>query len=377
MDAQAAADLARLFAVVDDPRADNAQHLLVDVLTITFLAVLCGCDDYPDIVEYARDKEALLRQMLRLRAGIPSCSTFRRVLARIAPAQLEQVLRAWMGLLAGTLAGKQVALDGKTLRRSFAHAWKKMGLHVVTAWCVQDQLVLAQQAVSGKSNEIPVVPQLLKLLDLTGVVVTADAMHCQKQTIQQIRSGGGDYVLAVKGNQPELHQQVKGLLDEAALEGFVGIGHVKEASFQRAHGRETLRRVYVSAQLAGDVRERADWADLACLVLVESQNGEHRERRYYISSLPQSQAPRIIAAIRNHWSIENGQHWCLDMAFDEDWNRVRSDHGPENLAILRRLALSVLKQDKTVKAGIATKRHKAARNDSYLFHLLKQCLATK
>jgi predicted transposase YbfD/YdcC len=376
MDAKAADLLARVFCDVDDPRADNSQHLLTDILTIALTAVISGGNDYPGIVEYARDKEPLLRKVLRLRAGIPSASTFRRVLAAVEPAQLQKVMQRWMGLLAGALAGKQIALDGKVLRRAFEHAWKKMGVNMVTAWCVEDALVLAQQAVEDKSNEIPVAPQLLALLDIEGAVITADSLHCQRKTVQAVLDGGGDYVLGVKGNQQALCDQVQRLLNEAVLEDFAGVDHARDTIYERAHGRETTWRVFVSEELTQYVRERTKWAGLRTLVVVESTrvtlSKRSVERRYYISSLPQSNWQRIAAAVRNHWSIENGQHWCLDMAFREDLSRVRTDHGAENLGILRRLALSLLKQDKTVKAGLETKRLKAGRNDQYLFHVLTQ-----
>lgn len=380
MDARAASLLARVFCDVDDPRASNSQHLLTDVLTIALMAVMGGCNDYPSMVEYARDKEPLLRKLLVLRAGIPSVSTLRRVLAAVDPKQLARVLQKWMGLLAGALAGKQVALDGKVLRRAFEHAWKKTGVNMVTAWCVEDELVLAQQAVEEKSNEIPVVPQLLELLDIKGAVITADSMHCQRKTVEAVLEGGGDYVLGVKGNQQALCEQVQGLLDEAILEDFAGVDHARDTTYERAHGRETTWRVFVSEDLQQYVSERANWAGLRTLVAVETTRvtllKRSVERRYYISSLPQIQWRRIVAAIRNHWSIENGQHWCLDMAFGEDLSRVRTDHGAENLAVLRRLALSLLKQEKTVKAGLETKRLKAGRNDQYLFRVLTQGSAT-
>lgn len=381
MEAEASDLVLRIFWDVDDPRADNSRHWLSDIITIVLLGVIAGNDDYPSIVEYARDKEAFLRGFLKLPAGIPSCSTFRRVMARLAPAQLEAALVKWVGLFSKSLEGKQVALDGKTLRRSFDHAWKKMGLHVVTAWCVEDELVLAQQAVGEKSNEIPTVPAILKTLDLQGAVVTADALNCQKKTVQTVLDGQADYLLGVKDNQPNLHQQVAALLDEALLEGFKGIGHSKSVTYDRAHGREEKRQVYVSSELAQYVGEREDWPGLKSIIMVISERKlleKHSvERRYYISSLEGSDAGRIGKLIRGHWGIENGEHWCLDMAFREDESRVRVDHGDENLAVMRRIALNLLKRDKTVKVGIHSKRLKAGRNDRYLLHLLTQGIDTK
>lgn len=363
MEAIASDLVLRLFWDVDDFRADNSRHWLSDIITIVLLAVICGCDDYPAIVEYAHDKEVFLRSFLKLPAGIPSCSTFRRVMARLDPEQLEGALVKWVGLFCKSLEGKQVALDGKTLRRSFDHAWKKMGLHVVTAWCVEDELVLAQQAVGEKSNEIPTVPAVLKTLDLKGAVVTADALNCQKKTVETVLDGQADYILGVKDNQPTLERQVSALLDEALLDGFKGIGHGKSVTYDRAHGRQETRKVYVSSELAQYVGERDNWPGLKSIIMVISERKlleKHSvERRYYISSLEGNDAERIGKLIRGHWGIENGEHWCLDMAFREDESRVRVDHGDENLAVMRRIALNLLKRDKTVKVGIRSKRLKA------------------
>ena len=215
MEAEAIALVLRVFWDMTEPRKDNKRHRLIDIIGIVLLGVIGGNDDYPSIEEYACDKEDFLRAFLALPAGIPSESTLRRVMARLDPVELEAALARWVELFCQSLKGKQIALDGKTLRRSFDHAWKKMGLHVVTAWCVEDQLVLAQQAVAEKSNEIPTVPAILQTLDIQGAVVTADAMNCQRKTVQTILAGRADYVLGVKDNQPNLHQQVSALLDEA------------------------------------------------------------------------------------------------------------------------------------------------------------------
>ena len=381
MEAIASGLVLRLFWNVDDPRKENVRHRLSDIITIVLLGVIGGNDDYPSIVEYAHDKETLLRSFLKLPGGIPSCCTFRRVMARLAPAQLEEALAKWVGLLCRSLQGKQVALDGKTLRRSFDHAWQKLGLHVVTAWCVEEELVLAQQAVAEKSNEIPTVPAILKMLDLKGAVVTADALNCQKKTVETILAGGADYLLGVKDNQPTLAKQVEALLNEALLEKFKGIGHSKDLSYDRSHGREQTRRVYASSDLVQYVGERGNWPGLKSIIMVISERTvlekKTVERRYYISSLDGGDAKRLGKLIRGHWGIENGEHWCLDMAFREDESRVRVDHGTENLAVMRRIALNLLKRDKTVKVGIHSKRLKAGRNDGYLIHLLTQGLDAK
>lgn len=359
---------------IDDPRADNARHFLADILILALLAVMCGLDDYPGIVEYGRDEHDWLKTFLRLPHGIPSVSTFRRVLAALQPSVLLHVMQRWSGELSGLLKGKQIAIDGKTLRRSFEHAWDKSGLHLVTAWCVQENLVLAQQAVDEKSNEITAVPELLKMLDIEGAVVTVDALNTQTQIAAQIVKGGGDYVMAVKENHPGLCDALARNLDEMILEKFAGVEHVYHETTERGHGRIDIRKVWATDQI-GWLNRRGEWKKLNSVIVVESirkmdldQTQNHR--RYYISSLPSHSGERFARLIRDHWSIENGQHWTLDMAFNEDQNRVRKDHGDQNLAVLRRIALCLLRRDKSVKLGAKNKRLKAGRNREYLMRVL-------
>lgn len=378
MDAQPTSLIARMFDEIeksDDPRAGNARHYLTDILVIAILAVMCGLDDYPGIVEYGRDEHEWLKTFLRLPHGIPSISTFRRVFAVLQPAVLLKLMQRWSGELAGALAGKQIAIDGKALRRSFEHAWDKSGLHLVTAWCVQENLVLAQQAVDEKSNEITAVPQLLKMLDIRGAVVTVDALNTQTEIAAQIVKGGGDYVMAVKDNHPTLCDAIQRNLDEMVLEKFHGVEHVYHESTESGHGRIDTRKVWATAQI--DWLGRAEqWKNLTSVIVVEATRkliGENKveiNRRYYISSLPCQSGQRFADLIRDHWSIENGQHWTLDMAFNEDQNRVRKHHGDQNLAVLRRIALGLLRRDKTVKLGAKNKRLKAGRNRKYLLQVL-------
>ncbi len=383
MDAQPTRLIARMFSVVEahDPRAENARHFLTDILVIAILAVMCGCDDFPGIVEYARDEQDWLKTFLRLPHGIPSLSTFRRVFAVLRPSVLQEVMQRWSRELAGPLEGKQINLDGKTLRRSFDQGWDKSGLHIVSAWCVQENLVLAQKAVDEKSNEITAVPEVLKMLDLKGAIVTVDALNTQKTIAEQIVKGKGDYLMAVKDNHPTLHDSIRRHLDEMILEKFQGIEHVYHETTDAGHGRIDVRRVWATPRidwLAG----REQWKNLASVAVVEStrrvlgKNQSKTTRRYYIASLIPRSGEQIAGLIRNHWSIENSQHWCLDMAFNEDQSRVRKDHGDQNLAVLRRIALGLLRREKSVKVGAKNKRLKAGRNRDYLLRvLLSQVLA--
>ena len=361
---------------IDDPRADNARHFLCDILIVAFLGVMSGCDDYPGIVEFARDRESFLKTFLRLPHGIPSVSTFRRVFARVKPSVLIGLLQRWSGELTGTLAGKQIVLDGKALRRSFDHAWDKTSpLHLVTAWCVEENLVLAQRAVDQKSNEITAIPEVLKVLDLKGATVTMDAMGTQTQIAEQIVRAGGDYVLAVKDNHPTLANSVRKHLDEMILEKFEGVEHVYHETTDAGHGRIDTRKVWATGEIKW-LGRRGEWKNLSSVIVVESIRRENAKekptisRRYYISSIKCQSAEKFATLIRNHWSIENAQHWTLDVAFNEDQSRVRKDHGDQNLAVMRRLALGLLRRDKQVKVGAKNKRLKAGRNTEYLLSVL-------
>jgi predicted transposase YbfD/YdcC len=388
MDAQTTNLIARMFSSIDptdDPRASNARHFLSDILVLSLLAVMSGVDDYPGVVEYGQDQHDWLKAFLRLPHGIPSVSTFRRVFAALKPSVLVGVMRRWSAELSGgSLRGKQIALDGKTLRRSFDHAWNKSGLHLVTAWCVEENLVLAQQAVDEKSNEIKAVPELLRLLDLRGAVVTGDAMNTQKEIVAQIVRGGGDYLLAVKENHPTLHDSLRRNLNDLILDKFSGVDHVYHQSTNSGHGRIETRRVWATDPTDWlDQQTRQDWKKLTSAVVVEStrqiigKTETSSERRFFISSLPCTDGQRLANLVRNHWSTENAQHWSLDMALNEDQSRVRKDHGDQNLAVLRRIALGLLRRDKSVKLGAKNKRLKAGRNRDYLLRVLLSTVQAK
>jgi len=379
MEAQPINTVTRMFKDIEhhDPRAVNARHYLTDILVITLVAVMGGADDYRGIVEYAKDEQAWLKTFLPLPHGIPSISTFRRIFAALNPVALEGVLQRWAGEIAVSLVGKQICLDGKTLRRSFEQGWKKSGLHLVTAWCAPENLVLAQQAVDKKSNEITAVPKLLELLDLKGAVVTADALNTQKHIAEQVIKGGGDYLLAVKGNHGGLKAAIKRNMDEMILEKFKDVRHVSHQSTEGGHGRIDTRSVWATDQIDW-LGCRAEWVGCKSVAVVDSIRrvigGETTtQRRYFLSSIKCESGERFAGLIRNHWSIENSQHWTLDMAFNEDQSRVRREHGAQNLAVVRRIGLGLLKRDKSVEAGVKNKRLKAGRNREYL---LKVLLAT-
>jgi predicted transposase YbfD/YdcC len=370
--------LVEALAGVPDPRrqCQNLRHPLVDVLVIGFCGVLCGCEDFVEIETFGRNKEGFFRRFLELPEGIPSHDTFRRVFQAVCPEALQRCLLQWLrgARQAAPAAGEVIALDGKTLRRTFDRARGLGALHLVSAWATANGLTLGQVAVGAKSNEVTAIPQLIELLDLKDCVVTIDAAGCQKDIAAQIVAKEADYVLALKENHPTLYGQVSDyFLDQLEKEGpGRHLRHHREV--EEGHGRSETRETFV-APAPPEVVASGAWVGLATVVLVirrciDRATGKGSEEvRYFLSSLP-AKVKRLARAVRQHWGIENGLHWVLDVAFNEDRMRQRDRNGIENLALLNRLAVSLLRQDKTIKAGIKCKRKAAGWNDDYLLHLL-------
>ena len=363
------------FRDLKDPRiAASCDHLLLDILAITVLAVICGADDWTDLETFGRLRRDWLSTFLALPNGIPSHDTFRRVLGLLDRRQFASCLFQWTQALHEATGGKLIGIDGKTLRRSFARRSGKAALHLVTAWSSENGLTLGQIACEDKSNEITAIPELLKLLSLRGCTVTIDAMGCQKEIAAEIRDQRGHYLLAMKGNQPSLEEDMQQLYLDGINNDFAGLNHEECTSTEKAHGRTTTREVHV-VEIPKDHPQRRQWKDLRTLAVVNTCNiqGEEEswETRWYVSS----HAPRAKAlarAIRKHWSIENSQHWVLDIAFGEDTRRQQDRQGAVNLAAVRRLAVSLLRQDKTLKRGAKCKRMACALDPSYLLHILHQ-----
>jgi len=380
MPAQEQSDLVAALGTVPDPRRQckNLRHRLVDVLVVGFCGVLCGCEDFVELQTFGRKKEDFFRRFLELPQGIPSHDTFRRVFQAVCPQALQRCLIQWLqGLRQAAPAaaqGEVVAIDGKTLRRTFDRARSLGALHLVSAWATANGLTLGQVAVDAQSNEITAIPQLIELLDLKDCVVTIDAAGCQKEIAAPIVAKEADYVLALKGNQPTLYEQVSDyFLEQLEKEGpDRKLRHQREV--EEGHGRSETRETFVAPATKAMVASGA-WLGLATVVLVIRRCVEHAtgkasdEVRYFISSLP-AKVKRLARAVRQHWGIENGLHWVLDVAFNEDRMRQRDRNGIENLALLNRLAVSVLRQDKTIKAGVKCKRKAAGWDDNYLLHLL-------
>lgn len=362
------------FADVPDPRVRaRSDHKLLDIVAISILAVICGADGWDDLATFGRCKETWLRTFLDLPAGIPSADTFRRVLSALDPSAFRLAFIRWMQGLVGSTEGKLVAIDGKTARRSFDRAAEKSPLHLVSAWVRDNQLVLGQVRTEEKSNEITAIPVLLGMLDLRGAIVTIDAMGAQKEIAKIILEKEADYLLALKGNQGNLHAQVVGFFTAAGTERFESVNHTFYETRNEAHGRREVRRVWSSTDLS-TIPDATKWPSLKSITLIERERDVGgdvtMERHYYISSRPRAGARWLSERIRGHWSIENQCHWILDVAFREDESRLRTDHGPENFGLLRKIALNLLKQEKGRKSGIAAKRKASGWDHDYLLQVL-------
>lgn len=368
-----AATFSSHFHDIDDQRIERTKfHLLHDILIIAICAVICGADGPSAIEQYALAKQEWLNTFLKLPNGIPSHDTIGRVMAQIDPQQFQTCFMRWIQDICHLLPGEVVPIDGKTLRRSFDTELDLSPIHIVSAWASSNRLVLGQIKVDEKSNEITAIPQLIDALDLTDCVVTIDAMGCQKQIATRIRTKGAQYILALKKNQGTLYAEVQDLFHRLRMdESPDGTLDYYETTNQ-AHGRHEIRR-YWTIDTLDRVSTRDQWSDLHTVGMVESERtlaGETTiEWRYYILSLP-SNAQTFGSAVRMHWGIENSVHWVLDVTFREDESRIRMGHGPENFAILRHIALNLLREETSFKGSIKTKRLKCGWNDEYLSKVL-------
>ena len=376
MDAQAT-ELLRFFQSLPDPRARNRSHSLADVLSIAMMAVLCGCEGWAAVEAWGLFNADWLKTFLDLPHGVPSHDTFDRIFGLLDPLAFEKCFTTWTAALVRNAKGLFVAVDGKALRRSWKRAWSKTPVHLVSAFVTQNQLVLGQLATDCKSNEITAIPQLLAMLSIAGCTVTIDAMGCQRQIAGQILKQEGHYLLAVKENQPTLFAAVKALMDEGILEDFKTMhhGYFQSREDKNSHGRIETRRVWVTDEVNWLGEQLLGlWPGLKSLVVVESLRQDlsdltgkiSTERRYYICSHggADDKLARLLAeAIRGHWGVENGLHWCLDVSMREDQSRIRIANGAENFSRLRRIALNKLKRcdvknqrGKSLKAGIRLKQ---------------------
>jgi predicted transposase YbfD/YdcC len=377
MEEPATESIAKHFRELKDPRTGNAkQHIFLEILIIAICAVICGADGWNDVELYGKNKKAWLKTFLELPKGIPSHDTFGRVFALIQPDEFQERFIEWIKAIEKLTAGQVIAIDGKQLRRSHDHDLGKAAIYMVSAWATTNQVVLGQRKVADKSNEITAIPELLKLLDLAGCIVTIDAIGTQTEIVKTIVEGGADYLLSVKENQGHLFDDVQYLFEVDAARGFAQVPHSYAQKVNKGHGRLETRECWAidDEEYLAYLRNHERWLGLKSIVRIISKReiGEKVEIQisYFISSLP-ADAQAILKAKRSHWKIENQLHWVLDIAFREDDSRVRKDHGPENLAVLRHLALNLLKNEKSAKGGIHAKRLQAGWNNDYLLTILK------
>jgi predicted transposase YbfD/YdcC len=373
--AEAIAALEEYFADLPDPRIERCRrHKLIDIVTIAICSVLCGGEGFTDMEEFGQARHEWLQTFLELPHGIPSHDTFGRVFARLSPVRFEACFENWVRLSVKKLAGEVVSLDGKRARHSYDKAKGKEAIALVSAWARTQRLTLGQVKVSEDSNEITAVPELLSVIDLEGAVVTVDALNTQKEIASEIRGKRADYVMALKGNHALLKQEVAELFCAIKEERTHGYQIETNQTLDKEHGRIEQRTCWHVGVVPERFSEGWSWKDLRSVAMVEAERevGEQvsSEVRYYLSSL-EVNAAKMNEIIRGHWAIENSCHWILDVVFREDDSRVRAGNAAQNLALVRKIALSMLSREKSCKRGIKVKRFKAALDLQYLLKVLQ------
>lgn len=364
------------FKKIDDPRRDHQKfHSLFDILVISICAVICGAEHWTEIEEFGEAKQEWFATFLELENGIPSHDTFGRVFILLDNMELKRVFVEWISSAVNLSKGALVNLDGKNLCGSKEPSKGKKALNMVSAWASEQSVVLGQVKCEEKSNEITAIPELLKILNLEGCIVTIDAIGCQKEIVKQIAEKKADYVISLKGNQGNLHQDIKDYLDWAERIKFKDITYDYCRTLEKGHGRIEERRCWVTEEIEW-LEGKEEWKNLKSVIMVEAIReviGKEKtvERRYFISSL-EANAKQSLRAVRGHWAIENQLHWCLDIGFREDDCRVREANAAENLATIRHIGLNLLKQEKSCQLGIKSKRKKAGWNENYLLKVLKK-----
>lgn len=357
------------FAELTDPRIDRSKlHQLLDIIALAICAVVAGAESWDDIEDFGHAKYAWLKTFLALPNGIPSHDTVRRLFERLNPDEFQRCFLGWIEALHEATNRQVIAIDGKTLRRSFDKAKGKSALHLVHAWAVANHLLLGQVAVDEKSNEITAIPKLLKVLEIAGAIVTIDAMGCQKEIAETIRERKAHYVLALKANHEHLYEQVVAFFDRL----MKGPDIRYHRAWDQGHGRDECRRCWATSDLSW-LEGREEWKDLKSVAMIEAErfvgDAVFVETRYYLSSLS-NDAEVLNEAVRSHWGVENSLHWVLDVTFHEDSSRIKKENAPENFGLLRRLAVCLLKKETTSKRSIKGKRLRASWDDGYLLRVL-------
>jgi len=361
------------FTNLTDPRIDRTKdHKLIDIIAIAICGMISGADNWVAMEQYGNAKEEWLKQFLELPNGIPSHDTISRVFARIDPKEFEQCFRDWVKSISELIPGEIISIDGKTVRHSGSKSKGKKAIHIVNAWATEQKLVLGQIKVKNKSNEITAIPELIKVLELSGCLVTIDAMGTQTKIAQLIQDNDADYCLALKENHKYLYERVLHLFDQAEAIDWSGVEHDFHRTINKGHGRTEIRRHW-TMPVTELFFDESKWVGLESVGLIESVRKIEGEtttnKRYYLNSFS-SNAQMLANAVRSHWGVENNVHWVLDVAFREDDCPVHSHHAPENLSQLRKMALNLLSQEKTAKVGVANKRLKAAWDNQYLAKVL-------
>lgn len=376
-----AASIMEHFADLEDPRVDRTKdHLLLNIMVIAVCAVICGADGWVGVEKFGNAKLSWFKKFLDLPNGIPAHDTFGRVFARLNPEAFQNCFSRWIQSVAAITEGQVIAVDGQCLRHSFDTWNSQAAIHMVSAWATANHLVLGQRKVDAKSNEITAIPALLELLELHGCIVTIDAMGCQKDIAEQIVAQGGYYVLALKDNQPHLHDDVQRLFAWADHLDFADIVQDTVQEMSKGHGRVEIRGGWTISDptcLQTMLTDVKAWPELRTVIRIQATRiiGTERttETRYYISNLPETLphlARTALHAVRRHWGIENELHWVLDIAFRADDCRIRQGSAPENMAVLRHMALSLLKQDTSQRLGLKNKRLLAGWDEDYLQKIL-------
>jgi len=366
--------ISKAFGGLTDPRINRRlRHPLVNILTISICAIICGCDDFCAIEEYGKAKIDWFKSFLDLKHGIPSHDTFSDVLNRVKPKEFSEAFTKWVSQL-GNLKDDIVSIDGKTMRRTLDKASGASAIHLVSAWSAKNNLCFGQVKVSEKSNEITAIPLLLDLLDIKGATITMDAMGCQFAIADKIVDAEADYVLALKGNQGEFHDDIKLFLETNLTSEFKNMPHTVSKIANGDHGRIEQRNVWLTDDVQWLIERHPRWKSIKGIAIVDSrrevQGKVSREQRLYITSHSDKNADFIANAIRSHWFVENRLHWQLDVSFNEDQNRLRSGYGAENFSMMNKIALNLLKNEKSVKVGVKTKRLKAGWDENYMMKVL-------